>query len=184
MTSWPRRPTAACVVGFVAAWAWPAAAHEGPPFPIISNEVVGSYRISLWTDPDTTDDGRPGGQFWVMVDPPRRGAAPGGDLRARVAIRPLARPGREHAGWAEPVGGDPSRRFIALLMDHEGPFSVQLEIESPAGRAVLDAEVEATYDLRPPRALLALYVLPFLLVGFLWAKLLIRRRRAHALAAR
>jgi hypothetical protein len=63
-------------------------------------------------------------------------------------------------------------------MDHEGAFSVRLALEGGGDLAVLDSEVEATYDLRPPRALLALYVLPFLLTGLLWAKLLIRRRRA------
>jgi hypothetical protein len=158
-------------------------AHDGPPYPIISSEIAGGYAISLWTDPDTTDDGTPGGQFWVMVDPASREDAPVGDLRARVAIRPLDRQGPERSGWAEPVGGDSARQFVALLMDHEGRFAVRLEIDGGGHRAALDSEVEATYDLRPPRALLALYVLPFVLVGVLWTKLLVRRRRAHRRAA-
>ena len=44
------------------------AAHDGPPYPIVSNQVLGMYRISVWTDPDTTEDGTAGGQFWVMID--------------------------------------------------------------------------------------------------------------------
>ena len=158
----------------------PVSAHDGPPYPIISNEIAGAHAISLWTDPDTTDDGTPGGQFWVMVDPASRDSAADGQVRARVVIRPLDRQGPEQSGWAEPIDGDPSRQFIALLMDHEGRFAVRLEIDAGGRRDVLDAEVEATYDLRPPRALLALYVLPFLLVGVLWTKLLVQRRRAHA----
>jgi hypothetical protein len=37
---------------------------------------------------------------------------------------------------------------------------------------------DAIYDLRPPPAMLAVYVLLFVLVAFLWIKLLIRRRSA------
>ena len=37
-----------------------ASAHDGPPYPIVSNQVLGAYRISVWTDPDTTDDGTAG----------------------------------------------------------------------------------------------------------------------------
>jgi len=35
----------------------PLHAHSGPPFPIVSSRVAGSYIISIWTDPDATDDG-------------------------------------------------------------------------------------------------------------------------------
>jgi hypothetical protein len=45
------------------------------------------------------------------------------------------------------------------------------------GDAAVAAEVEATYDLRPPPALLGVYLMPFLLVGGLWLKLLLHRRR-------
>jgi len=46
----------------------------------------------------------------------------------------------------------------------------------------VDSEVRATYDLRPSRFMLAIYLLPFLLAGFLWTTLLVRRRRAFARA--
>jgi hypothetical protein len=56
-----------------------ASAHDGPPYPIVSNQLLGRYRISVWTDPDTTDDESAGGQFWVMIDPVRVGDATGPD---------------------------------------------------------------------------------------------------------
>jgi hypothetical protein len=40
----------------------------------------------------------------------------------------------------------------------------------------VDSTVDATYDLRPARGLIALYLLPFLAIGALWAKVLLRRR--------
>jgi hypothetical protein len=58
-------------------------------------------------------------------------------------------------------------------------FAVRVDIESAAGRVSLDSEVQATYDLRPSRLMLIVYVLPFLLAGFLWTTLLLRRRRAR-----
>jgi len=177
------RVVRAWVAAGVLAWSTPAGAHSGPPFPIISNEVVGAYKVSLWTDPDVTDDGDRQGQFWVMVDPASGAGAPPADLRAHVTIRPTDRPGPEQAGWAEPIEGDTARQFVALLMDHEGLFSVRLELDGAGGPATLDSTVEATYDLRPARWLLGVYLVPFLLVGLLWGKLLLRRRRAHVQAA-
>src|SRR5262245_62090659 len=65
----------------------PVLAHSGPPFPIVSDRIAGAYRISIWTDPDTTDDGKPAGQFWVTLDPASgTGTVPAG-TRAAVAIR-------------------------------------------------------------------------------------------------
>ena len=48
----------------------------------------------------------------------------------------------------------------------------------PLGRAEVDSRVDATYDLRPAPWLIALYLLPFVAIGALWGKVLLRRRRA------
>jgi hypothetical protein len=161
----------------------PAFAHDGPPYPIVSNQLLGAYRVSVWTDPDTTDDGTPGGQFWVMIDLARTGDALSSDVRADVTIRPLDRPGASLTARAAPVSGDASRQFVALRMDHEGRFAVRVDVDSAAGLLSVDSEVQATYDRRPSRLMLVVYLLPFVLVGFLWTTLLVRRRRAaHARA--
>jgi hypothetical protein len=157
-----------------------ADAHDGPPFPIISNRTVGAYRVSVWTDPDATDDRSAAGRFWVTIEPAVKGSSVDADVRARVSIRPLDRPGPAESAEAQPVASDPSRQYVALRMDHEGPFAVRVEVEGGTGRAALDSEVSATYDLRPRRILLVLYVMPFLLAGLLWTKLLLRRRRSQS----
>ena len=155
-----------------------AEAHSGPPYPVVSNHVAGPYRLSVWTDPDATDDGSAGGQFWVTIEPAQSGGPLPG-TRAHVAIRPAG----DAASWTEaaaaPVGGDPSRQFAALVMDHEGRFAVRVVVTGPSGRAEVTTEVDATYDLRPAPALLAVYLLPFVLVGFLWTNRLLRRRRSR-----
>jgi len=153
-------------------------AHDGPPFPIVSNVVVGSYEVSIWTDPDTTDDGTAGGQFWVTI---RMAAGDRADVpastRVELAISPVSRTGPTRSVVAAPVDGQVSRRFASLVMDHEGLFHVRAIISGPLGSAELDGEVEATYDLRPPPVMILVFVMPFVLVGWLWIRQLLRRRR-------
>ncbi|PWT81086.1 MAG: hypothetical protein C5B57_11175 [Blastocatellia bacterium] len=154
-------------------------AHSGPPFPIVSNQAAGPYEISIWTDPDSTDDGSAAGQFWVVV----HGAGSSRDVpattRAHVSIMPLDRPGSELTVRTEPIAGDVSRQFAVLVMDHEGRFRVRVAVEGPLGTGAVESEVDATYDLRPRPILMVLYLAPFLMVGFLWLKLLVRRRHVR-----
>jgi len=157
-----------------------AAAHSGPPYPIVSNRVLGAYSVSIWTDPDTTDNGKPGGQFWIELEPADGKTAIPPGTQATIVIRPLDREGLPSTGRADPIKGNSARQFIALLMDHEGPFAVHLRIDGPLGPATVDSQVDATYDLRPAAWLIALYMFPFVAVGALWGKLLLRRRRRRA----
>jgi hypothetical protein len=167
-----------CTSIVIAAIQLVASAHSGPPFPILSDQIAGAYRISIWADPDATDDGSAAGQFWVMLQPARADAGPPipAGTRVEVAIRPLDRPDAVQSGRAAPVNADAARQFVALLMDHEGPFGVRVTVDGPLGTADVQASANATYDLRPQPVLLVLFVLPFVLVGFVWGKLLIRRR--------
>ena len=155
-----------------------ALAHSGPPYPVVSNQTAGAYRVSVWTDPDATDDRMPAGQFWVVIEGTRGGSVPAG-TRVNVAIRARDRDQPFAEAVAKPVDGDVTRQFANLLMDHEGPFDVRVVLDGPWGGATIDTQVQATYDLRPPLPLIAVYVLPFLAVGFLWGARLVRRRRAH-----
>jgi hypothetical protein len=157
----------------------PADAHNGPPFPIVSDRIVGAYRVSIWTDPDTTDDAAAGGQFWVRLDAAHSADEVAESTRATVTIRPTDRGGPELRAAAVPVRGAVTNQFAALRMDHEGPYAVRVAIDGPAGAVSIDAAVMATYDLRPSPYLLAVYVAPFVLVGLLWGRLILRRRQAR-----
>jgi hypothetical protein len=76
----------------------------------------------------------------------------------------------------EPVRGDVTNQFGAVVMNHEGAYAVLVEVAGSLGRASIESMVDATYDLRPPPYMLAWYLAPFLLAGLLWARLLLRRR--------
>ncbi len=145
-----------------------ARAHSGPPFPIVSDQSVNGYKVSVWTDPDVTDVNTPLGRFWVTVDP--------GAATVVVSIKPLDRAGEERSARAEAVNGDSQRHYTSLWLDHEGRFGVHVAIDGPRGPATVDAYTDATYDLRPRKSLIILFVLPFVLVGFVWGKLLLKRR--------
>lgn len=170
-----RTPAVMVLAGAMSLMARDVWAHDGPPFPIASDRVVGAYRLSIWTDPDTTDDRSPGGQFWVRLGGEGDRALPP-ETRAIVSIRPLDQAGPEVREVATPVRGDVTNQFAALRMDHEGRFAVEVIVDGPLGRAAVASEVEATYDLRPPAYLLVLYLMPFVAVGLLWLRLIVRRR--------
>ena len=54
---------------------------------------------------------------------------------------------RYHDGGAGTVRGDVTNQFGAVVMDHEGPYAVRVEVDGPLGLAVVDAMVDA--DVRP-----------------------------------
>lgn len=166
------------VLTLVLSFVTPAGAHSGPPYPAISSRVVGEFTVAVWTDPDTTDDGSAQGKFWVTVQRANGGHAIEPGTRVDVAIQGRQAGAARQTMHAALVKNDPATFYAALRMDHEGPFAVHVTIDGGGRRAELDCEVQATYDLRPAPFLLVLYVMPFLLVALLWAKLLIARRRA------
>ena len=149
-----------------------ALGHAGPPISLVSNRIVGPYKISVWADPDSTDDGTAAGRFWITF-----GAPPLPGTRVQVAIRPLDRAGPTIEAPAQSEAKNASQWFSALVMDHEGRFQVRVTIDGPSGPARVEAEVDGTYDLRPPPGLVVIYLVPFVAVGFLWLKLLLRRRK-------
>ena len=154
----------------------PVRAHNGPPYPVLQNRIAGDYEISLWADPDASDDGSADGRFWVMVAPARKGVALPPDTQVRVSIWPLDHLDSLSSATAKPVEHEASRWFVAFAIDHEGPHGVKARIDGPLGPAEVETVVNAEYDQRPRPMVVTLFVLPFLLIGFVWLKLLYRRR--------
>jgi hypothetical protein len=175
VTAWRARAFAAAAALDVTA---PASAHDGPPYPIVSNKITNAYHVSVWTDPDTTDDETLGGQFWIIVHPvPAQALPPGTTVSVAVRAHGLQASERTAVAAAAADSRQPSRHFAAVRLDHEGMWDVRATIDGPLGHATVSAPVEATYDLRPAPLLLVVYLVPFLLVGLLWLKALRRGRR-------
>lgn len=153
-------------------------AHSGPPYPIFTERTVGPYIVSVWADPDTTDDGSAAGQFWVLLQAADGSALPD-DTRAEVTVAPADGRGPSRSGTTEPVKRTVAGQFVALPLDREGRFTVHVAIRGSLGAIQVDTECDATYDLRPSPALVIVYVLPFVLAGGVWGTQLLYRSRAR-----
>jgi len=146
------------------------AAHTGPPFPIIVDKLVGPVVISLWTHPDVGI-----GTFSVFVTAPPGAAIPD-DLKFDIAVQPAtarlaeARYPMQRASLRGQVQFDASVPFDAQEM-----WNVRIFVASQKGSGEAAASVEVT----PPglgRWDLLLFSAPFLGIGWLWFRMLMRRR--------
>jgi hypothetical protein len=149
----------------------PLDAHNGPPFPIISDQRVGPVVVSLWTHPDVGT-----GQFYVIVDPPPGGTIPA-DLKIEIGVRPVTGRLAEviYPTQMEKLGGQVQYRTEAQF-DQQELWHVRLIVKSSAD----DGEASADVEVTPPgygRWDLLLFSLPFLGVGFLWFHVMMRKRQ-------
>lgn len=142
-------------------------AHAGPPFPIVVDRPVGPWKVSVWTDPDI-------GTGVVFVIP----EGPSQPHTVRVTAQPVDR-GLPEAVYETEQQGRPGdvRYFTKVKFDHGGKWRLRATLEGGGTVGIAEAEVEATPDgvLGPWE--LGLYLMPFLAVGFLWGKAVLRRRR-------
>jgi hypothetical protein len=149
----------------------PASAHNGPPFPIIENKKVGPCIVALWTHPDVGT-----GAFYVFVEPAPGGAVPD-DLRIKIGVQPVTGRLPEKFYEADRVKSHGQAQYNAQAeFDRQELWRVRLVIESSQGGGEATAQVEVT----PPgfgRWDLLLYLLPFLLVAFLWFRGITRAKR-------
>jgi hypothetical protein len=140
----------------------PASAHNGPPFPIIENKKVGPCIVALWTHPDVGT-----GAFYVFVEP-APGATVPDDLKIKIGIQPVTGRLPERFYDAERVKSHGQVQYNAQAdFDRQELWRVRLVIQSSQG----DGEATAQVEVTPPgfgRWDLLLYLLPFLLVAFLW----------------
>jgi len=149
----------------------PASAHNGPPFPIIENKKIGPCIVALWTHPDVGT-----GAFYVFVEPVTGGAIPN-DLKIEIGVQPLTGRLPEVLYAAERVKSRGPVQYNAQAeFDRQELWRVRLVIQSSQGGGEATTQVEVT----PPgfgRWDLLLYLLPFLLVAFLWFRGMSRTRR-------
>jgi hypothetical protein len=151
--------------------AWPLSAHEGPPFAILVDRPLGPYVVSVWSDPDIGT-----GTFFVVLEP-KKGAPFTKPASVRVGVQPVTGRLAEAVYDAEPERVRYGARHSAKVpLDRGEMWQVRILVAGPAGGGVLTTAVEAT----PPGGLgwieLVIYLLPFLAVGFLWGKAVLRRR--------
>ena len=154
-----------------------ATAHNGPPFPIITDQHVGPYIISLWTHPDLGT-----GTFFVMIDPLPGGTVPK-DLKVQIAVQPASGRLAEavYSAWLEDLRGQVQYK-TDVQFDQQENWKVRLIITSSAGGGEAVSQVVPT-PTGFGRWDLLLFLLPFLGVGLLWATAITKRRRLRKIRA-
>jgi hypothetical protein len=148
----------------------PANAHNGPPFPIIENRRVGPCVISLWTHPDVGT-----GAFFVFVEPIPGRTVPK-DLKVQIGVQPESGRLPEIVYTAAQDDSRDQLQYKALVeFDRDEFWRVRLVLESSQGHGEEFSRVEATpvgfgkWDL-------LFFLLPFLLIAFLWLRGMSRQR--------
>ena len=61
-----------------------ASAHEGPPYPILVDKMIGPCLVSVWADPDVGV-----GTFFIILEPPQGGKLPE-DVTVEIGARPVS----------------------------------------------------------------------------------------------
>jgi hypothetical protein len=148
-----------------------AAAHNGPPFPIITDQRVGPFIVSLWTHPDLGT-----GLFFVMIDPLPGGTIPK-DLKVQIGVQPASGRLAEvvYSAWLQDLRGQVEYK-TEVQFDQQENWKVRLILASSAGGGEALSQVVPT-PTGFGRWDLLLYLLPFLGVGFLWFTAITKRRR-------
>ena len=153
----------------------PAKAHNGPPFPIITDQHVGPCIVSLWIHPDIGTS-----PIFILVDPAPGTTIPK-DLKMQVGVQPVSN------RLAEVI-------YLTTIADERGQleyktnvefdqqefWKVRLILASSAGGGEFTAQVEAT-PYGYGRWDLLLFALPFVAVAFLFLKGVAKRRRLRKL---
>lgn len=149
-----------------------AAAHEGPPFPILMDKPAANYVVSVWADPDIGE-----AQFYVVVESPE-GKPPPDAPNVSMWVEPVS-------GRLQRVTYQAERQKLRGQMQFESEpyfdrrdmWTVGFRIEAPDGTTEeLHTEVESTPPGTGPWDF-AIYLFPFVLIGGLWALGMVRRMK-------
>ncbi|MCW9707843.1 hypothetical protein [Fodinibius salsisoli] len=146
--------------------------HEGPPFPIIIDQEVGPYLVSVWTDPDIGI-----GTFFVVFDP-RKSATQSMDINSvQIGVAPTSGRLSEKLYDAERQVTRSVRYNTEVEFDKGEMWKVRVVIKGTGWEGELHSEVEATPDGNIGPIAVLVYAIPFIGIGILWFRAIMVRRR-------
>ncbi len=155
-----------------------AAAHEGPPFPLVVDQRVAGYKVDVWADPDIGD-----AQFFVIIED-EDGGMPSTVPEVSFWTQPVSE--RLPKASYEASQQDLRNRLqfeVRPYFDRRDMWTVGVQLTTPSGHEEeLTLEVEST----PPGYGawdLLIYLFPFALLSAFWMFAIIRRRTRWRSAA-
>src|SRR5262249_14437222 len=136
-----------------------AKAHNGPPFPIITDKQIASVKIAVCTHPDIGT-----GTYFVLVDPMTRTSVPN-NLKINFGIQPTNNRLPEVVYPMQRDNGRGEVQYNAQVeFDKQDFFKVRVQVQSSTGSGEVSSQVEAT-----PQGFgrwdLLFYLLPFLFLS-------------------
>ena len=143
----------------------PARAHSGPPYPVAVDRKAGPYVVNVWADPDVGV-----GTFYLGFE---GGKAPD-EVELWVQPDDKRLPEVRTVGKRDARGGTVTFQAEAQF-DTQEWWRARLVLRGSEGVGEVDARVKVTPPGLGPLDVL-LYLAPFLAVGFLWLKAVLRRR--------
>jgi hypothetical protein len=154
-----------------------AQAHEGPPYPVIVDQAVGRFVVSVWADPDVGT-----GTFFIILEPPKGQALPD-DISVELGVQPVSgRLAETHYNAIRDGVRDRVQYKAEVPFDRQERWRVRFILQSSQGSEELSSDIEVT----PPgygRWDLLIYLFPFLAVGALWLRAIFRGRNRKPQAA-
>jgi hypothetical protein len=137
----------------------------------MQDRQVGPLRISVWSNPDVGT-----GSFYILVDPPAGGTVSDG-LHVQVAVQPVSGrlPEKTYDAWRDPLRN--RVEFKALVpFDKQEQWRVRVILAGTQANGEISTTVPVTPTLLG-RASLLFFMLPFLLIAFIWMKALRTARK-------
>ncbi len=155
----------AVTLGLLAALAAPAAAHDGPPYPIIVDRPTGPALLSVWADPDVGI-----GTFYVYLEPLDDRTPIPADAAVEITVWPKS--GRlEEASYRAEASAkgtrDKQRFYCEVDFDRQEWWVSRIEVSGAGERETVETDVEVTPPGSGPVFDFILYLFPFAAVGVL-----------------
>jgi hypothetical protein len=157
-------------VALLLSWVRGVGAHTGPPYTIVVDKNIGPFVVSVWADPDVGT-----GIFFIILDPVPGRTLPN-DIKVEVVVQPVSGrlPEARYAAWRDRVRGHVQYK-VEVPFDAQELWRVRVLVQSSGGNGEVTTDVEVT----PPglgRWDLLLYLFPFLAVGVIWLRAVLKGR--------
>ena len=165
---------------FSACLAAPAAAHEGPPYPIVVDRTIGPVLLSVWSDPDVGT-----GTFHVYLEPGSDGRPLPRGCAVDVHVQPVGGRLPERGYRAERLRADADRQhyFGEVAFDAVGDWRTRVVVRcGAAGGGEAATVVAVTPPGQGPVLDFVLYLFPFVAIAVIFVRALIVRRRPRSQA--
>lgn len=157
---------------FIFFYSWATLAHEGPPFPILVDHPFGQSKLSVWADPDTGE-----GTFLIYPE----------DVPAHVELlfeikatpKDKNEPRLKSTALMAQSGNEKHSYTAILPFPTEGFWNITVQVKNKQNGNILTSVI-IPVEVTPPgpsKTEFAVYLVPFLLVGAIWIRVILYKRK-------